>query len=228
MRRYTRQGPAFRNYSNVPPTPSAPPTSTSSRVLPIVLRHSDNPHRLQKTLHGYGAPHRAQPSVRTFMSAASEQETQIPSNPVMCRQHTQPITNPPHPLTINPPLTLTLGMAPSIMSSPNSNLPHTYKQDVMRDRPATLLSGHDSIPPCRLERHPLVPFITALRLPNADTDLGTTLEHALGRGIKTPLVLAAPRSTIDIGRAVDPSSRTVDLYIITCHYSTTPLELTSF
>jgi hypothetical protein len=94
-RRYTQQGAAFRVLNFNSPTATAPPTSKSDHVPAIVLRMNNHNPRLQKApLPWSGAPHRAPPSVRTFPSAANIQQTQVPSDMAVCRQHTQTTRNP--------------------------------------------------------------------------------------------------------------------------------------
>jgi hypothetical protein len=104
-RRYTQQGAAFRVLNFVSPTVLAPPTSKSKHVPALVLRTNKNNPRLQKSPRlGDGAPHRAPPSVRTSPSAANNHQTQVPSGLVVCRQHTQPTTNPNRNHSSNPPI----------------------------------------------------------------------------------------------------------------------------
>jgi hypothetical protein len=45
---------------------------------------------------------------------------------------------------------------------------------------------------------------------------------------KPPLVLAAPRSTTNLGRAADLSARMVDSYLLTSHDSTSTPDLAGF
>ena len=95
IRRYTLQGAAFTNLNSVHMPESAPPTSQTLRVLRPILRHSYVSKRLQKSLpHGAGALSRAPPSVRTFPSDVREKQTQVPSDLVVCRQHTLTTSNP--------------------------------------------------------------------------------------------------------------------------------------
>ena len=87
-RRYTLKGAASRDLNFILPTATAPSTSKSSQVPVKVLRHTLTPHRLQKASSPVGsAPHRAPPSVRTSLSAANIQQTQVPSGLVACSQH---------------------------------------------------------------------------------------------------------------------------------------------
>jgi hypothetical protein len=94
-RRYTLKGAAFKDLNFISPTSIAPPTSKSEHVPAIVLRKNNHTHRLQNAPPpGSGAPHRAPPSVRTFLSAANIQQTHVPSGLVVCRQHTQSTRKP--------------------------------------------------------------------------------------------------------------------------------------
>jgi hypothetical protein len=95
----------------------------------------------------------------------------------------------------------------------------------MRDRPAHAHAADQYNPRSRLAGHPLAPFLTVPQPPLAEHDLGTQLEPSHGRGLQAPLILAAPMSTTDLGRAADLSARTVDSYLLTCQYSTSPPTL---
>jgi hypothetical protein len=119
------------------------------------------------------------------------------------------------------PYTSTSYYKPNLVNvSSTSNLPHTYKQALLRDRPAHGHTVDRYNPRSRLAGHPLAPFIIVPQPPSAAQDLGIALEPSPGRGLHTPLVLAAPRSTTDMGWADDLSAHAVDSYILTCHYST--------
>jgi hypothetical protein len=175
-------------------------------------------------LHGTGAPHRAPPSVRTFTFTANIQQNQVPSYLVVCRQHTKPTTIPPLTLTTDPQLPSSYYKHVLINMSSNFNLPSTYKHAILRVRPASAHAVDHYNPRSRIAGHPLTPFITAPQPPQAYQDLVTTLESSPGRGLHTPLILADPH----MGHAADLSTRTVDSYLLTCHYSTSPPQLASF
>jgi hypothetical protein len=70
--------------------------------------------------------------------------------------------------------------------------------------------------------HPLAPFMTLPQPTPAEHELGTTLDPFPGRGLQPPLVLAAPRSNTDLGRADDFTARTIDSYLVIGQYSTSP------
>jgi hypothetical protein len=60
-------------------------------------------------------------------------------------------------------------------------------------------------------------------------NLGTAMDpFPIRRGLKTPMVLAAPRSTTDLGSADDFSTRMIDSYLLTGQNSTTPSHLARF
>jgi hypothetical protein len=93
--RYTQQGAASRVLNFISSRALAPPTLKSEHVPTPVLRPAINNHRLQKPPPpGAGAPQRVPPSVRTLPSAAYILQTQVPSDLVVCRQHTQPTRKP--------------------------------------------------------------------------------------------------------------------------------------
>jgi hypothetical protein len=70
--------------------------------------------------------------------------------------------------------------------------------------------------------HPLAPFLTAPQLATADHGRSTPLEPTPGPGLQTPMVLSAPTTAPDLGRAVDLSARLIDSYLLTGQYSTAP------
>jgi hypothetical protein len=109
-----------------------------------------------------------------------------------------------------------------------SNLQDSYKHVLLRDRHATQFSDNHLSPRSRLAGHPLAPFLTVPQLPSANQGMGSPLEPAPGVGLQAPLVLAAPPSFCDLGRAADLSACTIDSYLLTCQYSAAPPDLTSF
>jgi hypothetical protein len=77
--------------------------------------------------------------------------------------------------------------------------------------------------------HPLAPFLTAPQLVTAEHGRGTPMEPTPGTWLQTPLVLTAPTTAPDLGRAVNLSSRLIDSYLLTSQYSTAlPPDLASF
>jgi hypothetical protein len=141
---------------------------------------------------------------------------------VVCRQHTHPTTNPTlQPTTNQCDSTPYYKPASNNMSS-SSNLPPTYKHVLLRDRPAHTHTVDPRNPRSRLAGHPLAPFITVPQPTPAEHELGTTLDPFHGRGLQTPLVLAAPRSNIDLGHGADFTARTIGSRLLTCQYSIPP------
>jgi hypothetical protein len=211
-RRYTKQGAASRVLNFVSPTALAPPTLKSDTVPTPVLRQVKYYHRLQNPpLKRDGAPHRAPPSVRTFTSAANILQTQAPSGLVVCRQHTQPTRN----NNITQPNSFSLSELHSIVMSSSPDLLPTYKQVLLRDQPEHAAHVDLSHPRSRLARHPLAPFLT---MPQSTPDrhyLSTAMDPTPRRGLQTPLVVAPPRSTTDLGPADDIPSRMIDSYLLT-------------
>jgi hypothetical protein len=120
--------------------------------------------------------------------------------------------NPPPNPTTNPHTSTTHYQPILVNMSLNSNLPPTCKHVLLRDRPAHAHTVDHYNPRSRLAGHPLAPFNTVPQPPPAAQNLGTALKPSVGKGLQTPLVLAAPMSTTDMGRAVDLSTRTVDRY----------------
>jgi hypothetical protein len=96
----------------------------------------------------------------------------------------------------------------------------------MRDRRAPP-GGHPT-PRGHLTCHPLTIFLTAPQLHTADNNFGLAMEPAHVHGRQTTLVLAALRSTIDMGRAADLSARIVYSYLLTCLIPRPPPDLTNF
>jgi hypothetical protein len=107
------------------------------------------------------------------------------------------------------------------MSLP-SNLPDSYKQVLLRDRPAPLFADDRLSPRSRLMGHPLARFLTTPQLANAEHGLGSPLEPTPGSGLPTPMVLTAPTPAPNLGGAVDLSARMIDTYLLTSQYSTAP------
>jgi hypothetical protein len=134
---------------------------------------------------------------------------------VVCRQHTQPNTTPPLNHTTNPTTTTPYSNLASVVMTSTSNLPPTYRHVLMRDSSAHAHAADQSNPRSRLAGHPLAPFVTVPQPPPAKHDLGIAPEPSHGRGLKAPLIFAAPRSSTDLGRAADLSARTVDSYLLT-------------
>jgi hypothetical protein len=88
-RRYTQQGATFPHLNSMHQKGSVPPASQTHSVQHSILRYPSELHCLQNTTaHGYGAPPRAPPSVRTFTPDAYGKQTHVPSDMVVCRQHT--------------------------------------------------------------------------------------------------------------------------------------------
>jgi hypothetical protein len=227
-RGYTQQGAAFLHLNSILQKASAPPSSQAHRVLHSILRYPLVLNRLQNTTpHGYGAPPRAHPSVRTFKPDAHGKQTHVPSDLVVCRQHTPTTPTIPPPHTQNLPNPIIVYYKSTTMSLP-SNLPESYKHVLLRDRPAPQLADDHLSPRSRLVGHPLAPFLIVPQLPTANHGVGTPLEPAPGVGLQTPLVFAAPQPSAHLGRAADLSARTIDSCLLTCQYSTAPPELTSF
>jgi hypothetical protein len=130
---------------------------------------------------------------------------------VVCRQHTQPTTTPPRNHTTNPTSKLNL-----VNMSSNTYLPPTYRHMLLRDRPAHApTADHHNLRSCHAGR-PLAPLNYVPQPPPAAQDLGTASEPSHARGLHTPMVLAAPKSTTDLGRAADLSTRTNDPYRCDC------------
>jgi hypothetical protein len=100
------------------------------------------------------------------------------------------------------------------MSLP-SNLPESYKQVLPRDRPAPLFADDHLSPMSRVVGHPLSLFLTIPQLPTADQGMGLPLEPAPGGSLQAPMVLAAPPPSLNLGRAVDLSARTIYSYLLT-------------
>jgi hypothetical protein len=96
--------------------------------------------------------------------------------------------------------------------SSNSNHPPTYRHLLLRDRPAHAPTADHYNPRTSHAGRPLAPLNVVPQPPPAAQDLGTVLEPSHGRGLHTPLILAAPMSTTDMGRAADLSTRTNDPY----------------
>jgi hypothetical protein len=183
IRRYTLQGAAFTNLNSVHMPESAPPASQTPRVLRRILRHPYVSHRLQKSPpHGAGAPPGAPPSVRTSSPDACGKQTQVPPGLVVCRQHTLTTSTPQSTHIHNLRNTFIANHLSTTMSLP-SNLPDSYKQVLLKDRPRPLFADDHIGPRNRLLGHPLAPFLTAPPLATAERGRGTPLEPTLGTGL---------------------------------------------
>jgi hypothetical protein len=216
MRRYTLQGAAFKNLNSIHMEESAPPASQTPRVLHSILRHPYESDRLQNSPpHGVGAPPRAPPSVRTSTPDARRKQTHVPCGMVVCRQHTL-TTSTLHSTHTHILYTSYTAYYPSTAMSLPSNLPDSYKQVLLRDCSAPLFAYDHLSPRSRLVGHPLAPFLTAPQITNADHGLGSPMEPTPGTRLQTPLVLTAPTSAPDLGRAVDLSARMIDSYLLAC------------
>jgi hypothetical protein len=90
---------------------------------------------------------------------------------VVCRQHTQPTTNPPLNPTTDPYIPTSYYKPNLVNMSSNSNLPSTYRQALLRDRPAHAHTADHYNPRSCLAGHPLAPFLTAPQLPPVAQDL---------------------------------------------------------
>jgi hypothetical protein len=207
-KRYTHQSAAFQN-SNY-----APPDSSRANHFEIKIQTSHNiadPHNppsLTKIpLHGTGAPHRAPRSV-----AADIHHTQVPSDMVVCRQHTQHTTTPPRNHTTNLLLSTSYYEPTTVNMSSNSNHPPTSKHMLCGIGPRMRPLRTPFNPRSCHAGHPLAPLNNVPQPPPTEHDLGTAFEPSHGKGLQTPLVLAAPRSITDMGRAADLSTRSDDPY----------------
>jgi hypothetical protein len=96
--------------------------------------------------------------------------------------------------------------------SSNSNPPLTYRHMPLRDRPANAPTADPYNHRSYHAGHPLALFNTVLPPPQAAQDMSTALAPSPIRRLRTPLVLADPRSTTDLGRAADLSTHTNDQY----------------
>jgi hypothetical protein len=228
IRRYTLQGASFTNLNLIHLKESAPPASHPPRVLHPILRHPYESDRLQNSPpHGVGAPPRAPPSVRTSTPDARRKQTHVPSHLVVCHQHTLTIST-PHPTPTHILHNPDIEYYPSTAMSLPSFLPDSYKQVLLRNRPALLFVDDHLSPRSRLVGRPLAPFLTAPQLTIADHGMGSPLEPTPGTGLRTPMVLTAPTPAPNLGRAVDLSARMIDSYLLTCQYSTATPDLASF
>jgi hypothetical protein len=216
------------NLNSIHMKDSAPPASQPSRVLHSILRHPHASNRLQDSPpHGSGAPPRAPPSVRTSTPDARRKQTRVPSDLVVCRQDTM-TTSTPHSTHTHILHTSYIEHYPSTTMSLSPNLPDSYKKVFLRDRPVPLFADDHLSPRSRLVGHPLAPFLTTPQITNAKHGLGSPLEPTPCTGLQTPLVLNAPISAPNLGRAVDLSARMIDSYLLTCQHSTAPPYLANF
>jgi hypothetical protein len=162
------------------------------------------------------------------MSAANIHQTEVPSELVVYLQHTHPTTTPPLSNTTNQTTSSPCSKLTYVTMSSTSNLPPTYIHVLLRDCLVYAHAADQYNPRSRHAGHPLAPFLNVPQPPAAEHDLGTALETSPGWGLQAPLVLAAPRSTTDLRRAVDLSARIVDSYLLTSQYSTSPPHLACF
>jgi hypothetical protein len=126
----------------------------------------------------------------------------------VCRQHTQPTTDPTLKPTMSPHTSIPYYKPDLVNMSSNTNHPLTYRHMLLRDLPAYApTADHHYLRSCHAGR-PLARLNSVLQLPPAAQDLGTASEPSHARGLQTPTVLAAPRSTTDMGWAADLSPRT--------------------
>jgi hypothetical protein len=146
---------------------------------------------------------------------------------VVCRQHTLTTSTPQSTHIHDIRNTYIATHLPTTMTLP-SYLLDSYKQILLKERPTPLFADDHIGPRNRLVGHPLAPFLTAPQLATAEHGRGTPMEPTPGTGLRTPLVLTAPRNAPDLGRAVDLSARMIDSYLLTCQYSTAPPDLASF
>jgi hypothetical protein len=103
-----------------------------------------------------------------LMSAAYSLQTHAPSGMVVCRQHPQPTRIPTRNHTITHPISQTYSDPQAVNMSSTSNLPPTYRQVLLRDRPEHAATADHSNPKTRLAGHPLAPFLTVPQPPPAD------------------------------------------------------------
>jgi hypothetical protein len=96
--------------------------------------------------------------------------------------------------------------------STNSNHPPTYVHMPLRDRPATAPTADPYNPRIYHSGHPLALLNIVPPPPPTAQDLGTALEPSPVIGLRTPLVLAAPRSTTNLGEAADLPTHIDDPY----------------
>jgi hypothetical protein len=141
---------------------------------------------------------------------------------VVCRQHTL-TTSTPHSTHTHILHNPNIDYYPSTTMSLPSNLPDSYKQVLLRDRPAPLFVDDHLSPRSRLVGHPLAPFLTTTQLANAEHGLGSPLEPTPGTGLQTRMDLTTPTPAPILGGAVDLSARMIDTYLLTSQYSTAPL-----
>jgi hypothetical protein len=115
--------------------------------------------------------------------------------------------------TASEPSTKNYTLKPNLVNmSPNSNHPPTYRHMLLRERPANAPTADPYNPRSYHVGHPLALLNFVLQPPPSAQDLDTALEPTPVRGLHTPLVLAARRSTTDMGRAADLSTRTDNPY----------------
>jgi hypothetical protein len=125
----------------------------------------------------------------------------------VCRQHTL-TTSTPHATHTH--TTCSLYITPHHYSTFGRS--RITEHVLLRYRHANAPTADPYNPRSYQAGHPLALLNAMPQPPPSAQDLDTALEPSPVRGLKTPLVLAAPRSTTDVGRAADPSTRTDDLY----------------
>jgi hypothetical protein len=101
---------------------------------------------------------------------------------VVCRQHTLTTSTPHFTHVNNIRNTYIETHLPTAMSLP-SNLPDSYKQVLLKDRPTPLFADDHIGPKNRLVGHPLAPFLTAPQLATAEHGRGTPMEPTPGIGL---------------------------------------------
>jgi hypothetical protein len=115
--------------------------------------------------------------------------------------------------TASEPSTTYHTLKPNLVNmSSNSNHPPTHIHMPLRDRPANAPTADPYNPRSYHAGHPLAPLNTVPPPPPAAQDLGTALEPSHVRRLRTPLILAAPKSTTDPGRAADLPTHADDPY----------------
>jgi hypothetical protein len=113
--------------------------------------------------------------------------------------------------TASEPSTTYQTLKPNLVHmSSNSNHRPTYKHMPLRDRPTNAPTANPNNPRSYHARQLLELLNTLPPPPTAAQDLGMALEPSHVRGLQTPMALAAPKSTTDMGRAADFPTHTDD------------------
>jgi hypothetical protein len=101
---------------------------------------------------------------------------------VVCHQHilTTSIPHSTHTHILHNPY---IAYYPSTTMSLPSNFPDSYKQVLLTDRLAPLLTDDHLSPRSRPVGHPLAPFLTAPQITNADHGLSSPMEPTPGTGL---------------------------------------------